>query len=862
MTDIDKLFKFMDNMNMKYDHVSNVYVAKTYTSDNVCTGEYYGMNLLTDYGFSQFFGVDGTPAFPTQLYVGDGTASFDKTTNIMTSVLFNGLAGTNQSTTVDHSYPLYFAPGESLSPGRVTTVSRFLITRYPENISGVSANVAISEYGIGTSPSALWTHSFVYDNLGDRASIIKRPGERLDIEVYFCCSYLESVIMNGWNNGNYSVITTGNLMLDRMNIPTVSVFRRTNHSGTSGKVDISSPTRSRSAIIDSTITKTVIMPEVFISSAGTKYIDGFSCSDTGFLSLHPQQLSVAEQFTTDPVFSYNPRDLYGFEEMFGRELPFTQADITSIVSYNYKTGAWTDTHYFNIDTDSIFDETPMSTAYAVPLVYTNNNSTETLYIYQNLKTTDPIVKIRGNVQTLYATDKYWHGPNIPNSDWIQITDRNNIPSAAQTKRYWISSSNQINLDPARVGSFYLKTNVSDTGYETTPSEYTNIVNGTYLWGMKNDAYGTMVMCSYSEYRKLQIFSLTENYYESFAFGRNIYDIMTYGKFAVVDTDQYTSVYDLSTISQRYIDPATTLTITTISYGNRYSTTNEQGIFCSLRSNNKLAIIDFRTPTLTVTELSNVKVGCCMWKSAYVAYVPTDESKLIIYDTTTSTNAYEFNIPSGFTGIGRVMAHTNYVILASSSTTYVCDITTGTFTDLETVLSIDRTNGPIVRCFDNIMVLCHDGSNGNPYQVVGLLFENGNVTVRTIQTGYDGRYYRFAHTTPFLVGNTLLLEYSHPLYSGANLRNTIYDFGYFMKTGDLSLQYEYNWEYDARYFLYGDYAVYESIMIPLVDYLPIKISGTTKTISSINNTKSVRSKTFEVSFSNTPTFSGKPPGSSN
>ena len=57
-------------MNFKTGHVSNVYVAKTYTSDGKCIDEKYGMNLLTDYGFQQYFGVDGTPTFPKNLYVG------------------------------------------------------------------------------------------------------------------------------------------------------------------------------------------------------------------------------------------------------------------------------------------------------------------------------------------------------------------------------------------------------------------------------------------------------------------------------------------------------------------------------------------------------------------------------------------------------------------------------------------------------------------------------------------------------------------------------------------------------------------------------------------------------------------------
>ena len=78
VNDINNLYKFMDNMNMNTGHVSNVYVARLY-SPNGDVKEYYGMNLLTDLGFKQFFDTDSNVSFASNLYVGDGTGSFDVT---------------------------------------------------------------------------------------------------------------------------------------------------------------------------------------------------------------------------------------------------------------------------------------------------------------------------------------------------------------------------------------------------------------------------------------------------------------------------------------------------------------------------------------------------------------------------------------------------------------------------------------------------------------------------------------------------------------------------------------------------------------------------------------------------------------
>ena len=68
--------------------------------------------------------------------------------------------------------------------------------------------------------------------------------------------------------------------------------------------------------------------------------------------------------------------------------------------------------------------------------------------------------------------------------------------------------------------------------------------------------------------------------------------------------------------------------------------------------------------------------------------------------------------------------------------------------------------------------------------------------------------------------------------------------------------------NTRVFIHDDYLVTESKMIPLIHALPIKIKGTTKTISAFDGIKGVTNKQLNLVYTNTPIFSGKPPGQQN
>lgn len=871
VNDINNLYKFMDNMNMNTGHVSNVYVARLY-SPNGDVKEYYGMNLLTDLGFNQFFNTDSTISFADKLYVGDGTGSFDKTSSQLMSALFDGAAASTVDSSILYNYPLYYARGDQNDNGRITTVTRYKMFRYNENIENVLSDVVISEYGVGTAWNALWTHSYVYDLQGDRAVIIKHPGERLDIEVFFCCSFLESLIMSGWSDNNYTAITTGGLMMKQMNVVSSATFKRSDYNNRNGRIERTISSRSRSAVIDSKITKTTNMATFILNSnvENDRYIDGFVFEAPGFLSFSKQQRPEPENVTTEFFYSHDPFDKSGFADAIGRDISISQMDVISVNAYNVNTDTWSLSRFYNNSSTHLFDETPMNVEFALPYYYTNNNIVETLYLYQNLNIDDPILSIRGNIETIYATDKYWYGPNLPGNDWIRITNRESVPAAAQRKRYWLMDVNNVAPNPVRAGTFYLMKTQDDYGEKFTPTKYRDLIYGMGFSTLDNMDYNISisfgVVSEGTNY--VQFFDMENNWIETAALSSSTPRwVSTFGKWVFVDMNSGTyKLYDISTISQHVLNPPTDLVGAAT---NGHHSENEMGLICATGSGNRIDIIDLRT-TPTVTTLQTVKSGCCMWRTTYVAYVKSNENKLIIYDVDTSTNVYEFNLPTELTSssVNMMIGHTQKVWLITSSTMFVCDISTGEFTQSANPVTTSTTYGGKYKCTDKLIALYGDQTASTFRTHMYVLSVDDIDTVRDITSTDIGA----SVTSRSIIGervhvidNSIILfadvVYSYTGEQRGEQYFHYFDLGVLLATGSKRHISVTKTAY-SKGFIYDEYFVYEGTMYPLTNFIPIKITCRTKTITSATGQKAVSNKQFSITVSNTPTFNGKPPGSIN
>lgn len=89
----------------------------------------------------------------------------------------------------------------------------------------------------------------------------------------------------------------------------------------------------------------------------------------------------------------------------------------------------------------------------------------------------------------------------------------------------------------------------------------------------------------------------------------------------------------------------------------------------------------------------------------------------------------------------------------------------------------------------------------------------------------------------------------------------FDLGVLMATGSKQHATVTKTAY-SKGFIYDGYFVYDGMMYPLINFVPIKITCRTKTITSATGQKAVSNKQFSITVSNTPTFNGKPPGSMN
>lgn len=124
--------------------LSNVYVIQKTNLDGDVVGEYYGMNLMTDFGMSQYFVANAS--FPTTIYIGNGTGTFNHTTNTLISPIVT-TGSTLSDGTKSFNYPLYY---DNIS-GLITCMSKFITAYFDYNITGITDTISITEYGLGSA---------------------------------------------------------------------------------------------------------------------------------------------------------------------------------------------------------------------------------------------------------------------------------------------------------------------------------------------------------------------------------------------------------------------------------------------------------------------------------------------------------------------------------------------------------------------------------------------------------------------------------------------------------------------------------------------------------------------------------------
>ena len=882
----DRLLTFAKN-HRPTGGFSNMYIIRKYDENDNIIDEYYGMNMFTDNGMKKYFTKN--ESFPTKLYIGNGTGSFNYTTQTLLQNIPNvEMAATVTDTSKNYAYPLYYDPAYSDGEtGLITCMMKYMVCYFPRNIDNITGPFRITEYGIGDTISSLWTHSWIYDITGKRTEIQKDVIETLEFEVYMCYSYYEHLITNGWANGRYTMITSmRNFFDNRMYEENVRTYKRNN---VYANRTVSQHTRS--AFTNNSFTNTTLMQTFTMyngTNASSGYIDGFIQYANGFLTLEPQQLETPEDVVLTNYHSLSAFEANGFSQKFGHaeHTPITQIDVSSVNMFNHKgtgTDRWTNEVDFYNNPDHWYCETSMMTTSGVPLYYSNNNTYVLMYVYQNVRTDDPIIGLNNTLETVYATNKYWDP-----SSWIRITDYSNIPTEAQTARYWITPDNNevASLQPIRKsGEFHLCLKGTDDDGFDKYNEFTvaygakpQCDNYDYGWYMYNNTVYVPGTNSGNRYS----FNIGTG-------GATSTESMTYGRWLITFNSKsslyLTDMNDLSTIpTPSEITPTfdnTSINLLTACYRSKSDT----GLICLQSTSYPDAVIlDLRGEEVQQYKLSSTK-STCVWGKNQVAYILSDDTKTVrIYDHDTNAElTMTFTLPDNFGDISFMLAHTNFIWVSDGVSTYVLDIRDGSIVncvlkDGSTIISHTNTYQIKTTAVDDVIIVYNYASTtiGNavcfkisdpitPFKMTDFNYDTSDLRDRI---DFDLRYVQKSDDNTM---GTLVLTINRGYRSSSSYdygrESFIIDFGQYLYDDTIS-RYRQCGNSTASNVLYGENIMYKiQTKVPLINYLPQKIVGTTKTIGTLNYIKNISGKEWNIEFTNIPPFGsgtsdGVPPGKLN
>lgn len=911
-----RAMKFVNNVNKHRSGISNIYVFTSIDENGTIIDEKYGMNLMTNYGFQTIY--KSNTAFSASntvnLFTGTGTGDISITQNSMELPAFNGMPATNTNTEKSYEYPMYYSKGINDGEGLITLISRFLIAYYDYNIDGYSDAVRLSEYGIGTSAMNLWTHSHIYDVNGDRSSILKTPNEKLVITVYMCLSLYEYVIMNGWTNNRFLVITRNDIMYDRMGFNTkINVFKRNN-----SLIDVTgSPIRTlndsdSNAYINSTVAPQIILYDGHSTSysPSTKalnsgYFDGWALSYPGFLLIEPQRLEQTEDIVLENYYSGDPSKYSGFSDSFGktpssdydkRKYPtFTHLIDAEAYLYDWKQKDWKNKLDIINDNNKYYDDTPLQKSCAEPIYYFNNGQLLTAYVYQNIYPDDKIVRIISGCTTVYATNKYWvnisDGNTDPDKGWVWIRDYNNIPSNCQSARYWITNTNNDSLVLVREKECFqlLEKGTQNNGYES----YTE-------FGSRNWIYPQCDNYEYGWYKCNNTIFVpsTRKTYTDGSSGVDSSESMTFGKWLITfnSVNNMVNVSDMSHVVDQQSFSLNPLQLNFESSVNvfkqTYRTESGTGLICiqSLVSEESI-VLDLQGDTVKQTRYQ-WKHSACIWNTNKLAYINSDDNdkNVYIYNTDVEAiNGYPIPFPDGVTDIPCLFGHTNYIWMTDgTSFGYVVDISNSSpiintinydglysdnlnyvkFTCVDDVFIIYKYN----ECKNNEISKSHYIRIDDPSTVVSMsMFDTSVSSYIGGRIDFMLRYIQCNKDSSGNDSGTLCLLITRGFSNNSSSTpngsdNRIIDFGQYLLTGEVHSYVHSSNSNLGNYILYGENIINRYNKIPLMNYMPIKLTGKTDTITSFNKTKNIANKSWLISYTNNPTWGyeingkGVPPGS--
>lgn len=911
--------------------LSNIYVAQTIDRDGNVTSETYGMNMMTDYGFERYF--DNGTSWPRNVYIGgaQNAPSLINTSAIFETITNDTDNSTIRETEIDYKYPMYYyAQGND---GIVTCVCKFQKSTFDWNLSDVTDDISIGEYGIGEAINQLWTHSWVYDITGRKTIVTKHPNERLEMTIYFCLTYKLNLIKNNWANDIYIVITDLYRFLNnngRMNDDKAGILRRnTNPEFTKATSQSSFNNLDNNAHAymntQSTITNrqqdkfTAFHPFDIYATAGNYqgYFNGFYTQSHGFQILSPEEQSSIEAFditfrTTYQTGFHNTclADRFGDET---NDFPMTQANITHCYVYNRISGDYDNPVGFTNDVTHQYSEASFDVSVGTPIYYTNRDNILTMYVYQNLNTSDPIDIFNNvNIDSIYATDSYWDF-----SSWKIIQNPFDIPAALKTKRYYITNSNVNKLIPVRQsGEFKL----NPSGTYVNSLQFVEYGTDHQRSCCDNATVGYFVRGDYVYFpNTLRYFQIGSNLdiplvytsgsmdHRHYAYGNIVLTFsktLNDGRYYITNMDNISEPYSLYK-SIADVDGYTSFSENILN--NSYITESSTGIMCLQRTStvNECVVFDLSTRVpgsqnqFAQYHYDSI-IACAIYSTdnkRRVAYVPTSDTSIInVVDYSTGSVIKTFNIPAGANAPIIMWGLNNYLWVTDGATwSRVYDIdgsVDGTACTNNMTLITNKADLKYINITAvNDVILIYKESNMEYSSQI--FYTRTDTTVNTIynlgdyayQSGDDYKSFTYIKLRYIENNKTLVLaignRYLNNMTSISNHGTwiSIIDFGKYLNPPasahgsplvdqftDPTIGTNRGICFYGENIIRGYNGGIKMIQTPISNMLTHRIVGTTTTHSAVNDIIHVAGKNITTTYSNTVSSdypeSGYPPGSQN
>ena len=703
--------KNKDNSSDIYCH--NLYLLQTTDRDGNVTGEAYGMNLMTNWGFKNIY-TSTTSYTNCKIYIGNGTDEPVLTNNALYSPII-----TTGSTNVNTSASIYPFQYDS-STGIITGIQRIYQGYFDYNISGITENFDITEIGYGTSTTQLVSHARIYDSEGNPSSITKRINERLTINVFWTLNMKESIIQSNYENGVYIVMRPAfSGLLTKTYSRTLYTIYGSQKIGCTESYS-NNMYYNVATLLDDNNVKSTIKPNSLLIENQRSYISDIVAVDqrrsststyveniTGefyFMIMTKDKLPTPEEITTYEAYTDEPSS-NSFSNLFGLsydsstckgELPCTNFNITSLSMYNHLTKEWDIEEEFVSDANSEYDNVWRSFV----RIYTDfGNLERAVWVYVNTRTDLPITSFNNSNIVLYATDKYWD-----TSTWELISNIGNVDESLQCKRYYIrttktNESTKYILYPQR--NMVHQKIIPDTSLyvDNTISAKQVLKDNNYL--NLNQYYDIkwMLLCS-DEYgwflidKTLVYPNLSDGSYVSYTLPSKC-DITT-GDMLISMGSTSIRVYDVS-------DPTKEPTYQDIplifeNLGSYYYYLTDTGFIMCIRSDgvDECLIINLhdksdKEETISQYILTNAKMGRVVETTSMCVYQKTDTSTItfVVYDMLNKSDILEFNLPPyDYTIIG---------IIAWNSAVYI----NATLNDTNISFMYDINNNKLTQLLFNV-----------------------------------------------------------------------------------------------------------------------------------------------------------------